>query len=147
MHQTCFHHQAIIECIKRVSIIKPSSNESNVFPSSSHHRMHKTCFHHQAIIECIKRVSIIKPSWNASNVFPSASASGSEQSSESPSGSHSRVGVILTFLDFLAKTMKLFWNRFSRNWRDSIRGHISANGSKDGRPLEPSLIAFGQEQF
>ena len=86
-----------------------------------------------AIIKCIKRISIIIWFWFWGIIriivrFPFW------------------VGVILTFLNFLAKTTKLFWKRvnklrFSRNWRDWIRGHISANGSKDGRPLEPSLIA------
>ena len=29
---------------------KPSSNASNVFPSSSHHRMHQTCFHQHLLL-------------------------------------------------------------------------------------------------
>ena len=37
--------------------------------------------------------------------------------------------------------------RFSCNWRDSIKGHRSANGSKDGRLLEPSLVASKMPAF
>ena len=86
-----------------------------------------------------------KPSSNASNVFPSSSDYGSEQSSESPSDSHSgSESSSLSFI-FLRKQSSSSGKsvnklRLSRNWRDSIRDHIYTNGSKDGRPLEPSLI-------
>ena len=89
---------------------------------------------------------------NVSNAFPSSSDSGSEQSSESLSGSHSESESSL--LSWISSRKQLSSSRkrvdklkFSLNWRDSIRENISANGSKDGRPLELNLIASKNTAF
>ena len=76
---------------------------------------------------------------------PSSSDSGSEQSSASPSGSHSEsesssLSLIFSRKQSSSSGKRVNKLRFSRNWRDSIRDHIYADGFKEGRPLEPSLI-------
>ena len=111
-------------------------------PEISNKGNQNTCYKK---IDTFLLVTNHKPSSNASNVFPSSSDSGSEQSSESPSGSHSESESSSFSLIFSRKQSSFSGKsvnklRFSRNWRDSIRDHIYANGSKDGRPLKPSLI-------
>ena len=107
---------------------------------------------HSNKIDTFLLINNHKPPSNASNVFLSLSDFGSEQSSKSPSGSHSESELSSFFWIFSQKQSSSSGKRvdkfrFSRNSRDSIGGHISANGSTDRRPLEANLRASKMPAF
>ena len=86
--------------------------------------MHQTRFHHHLIL-------VLSNRQNHSESHSAESHSELESTSLSWIFSRKQAGSSGKRIDKL---------KFSRNWRDSIRGHISANGFKDGRSLQRSLI-------